>query len=100
MQPPQLLADLRGAPARPLALEPNDQLLDLEGQLVGLPVGPARAIGQSLEPAVSIALENLVAGLARDFELAAQRRHLLAVEQPGHESQPFVHLATLLPWHF
>src|SRR5438309_6284687 len=44
MEPPELLADLRSAPAGALALELNDQLLDLKGQLVGLPVGPSTAI--------------------------------------------------------
>ena len=99
MQAPQLLADLRCTPAGMLTLELDDQLLDLEGQLVGLPVGPTTAIGQPFEAAV-VALEDLVAGLARDIELAAQRRHLLPVQQPGHKPQPFVHLATLLPGHF
>src|SRR5438045_2076225 len=52
MPPPELLADLRGAPAGSLALELNDQRLDLKGQLVGLPIRPAAAIGESFEPAV------------------------------------------------
>jgi hypothetical protein len=70
-----------GAPQlRRSQVEPNDQMLDLEGQLDCLPVGPATAVGQSFEPAVLVALEDLVASLARDIELAAQRRHLLAVE--------------------
>src|SRR5207302_2348279 len=56
--------------------------------------------GQSFEPAVLVALEDLVTGLARDIELAAQRRHLLALEQSGHESETFIHLVTLLPRHF
>ena len=50
MQPPELLADLRGAPAGSLPLELNDQRLDLKGQLVGLPIRPAAAIGQSFQP--------------------------------------------------
>src|SRR5438067_1018518 len=100
MQPPQLLANLRCAPTGSLALEPNDQLFDLEGQLVRRAVGPATAIGQSFEPAILVALEDLVAGLARDVELAAQRRHLLAVEQSRYESKPLIHLVTLLPGHF
>ena len=33
MQPPDLLSDLRRAPVGSLALELNDQLLDLKGQL-------------------------------------------------------------------
>ena len=83
-----------------LALELHDQLLDLQRQLVGLPVGSSTAIGEPFEPAVLIALEDLVAGLARDIELAAQRRHLLAVEQSGDESKTFIHFVTLLPRHF
>jgi hypothetical protein len=98
--PPELLADLRGTPAGALPLELHDQPLDLKGQLVGLPVGPSAAIGQSFEPAVLIPLEDLVAGLARDIELPAQGRHLLAVEQPGDEPQTLIHLVTLLPRHF
>jgi hypothetical protein len=100
MQPPQLLADLGCAPAGPLALEPHDQLLDLQGQLVGLPVGPPTAIGQSFEPGILVTLVDLVAGLARDIELSAEHRHLLAIEQPRHKPQPFIHLVTLLPRHF
>jgi hypothetical protein len=71
MAPPQLLADLRCAPTGVLALELHDQRLDLERQLVRLPVGPPRAIGEPFEPAILVALEDLVAGLARDIELAA-----------------------------
>jgi hypothetical protein len=65
-----------------------------------MPVGPPAAIGQPVEPAVLIPLEDLVAGLARDIELAAQGRHLLAVEQSRYESETFIHLVTLLPGHF
>lgn len=37
---------------------------------------------------------NIAGGLARDIELAAQPRHLLAIEQPGDKTQPFIHFAT------
>src|SRR5947207_12803491 len=83
----ELLAHVGRAPARSLALELNDQLFDLTGQPVSVPVGPSTAIGESVEPAVLIALVDLVAGLARDIELAAQRRHLLAIEQPRYQSE-------------
>jgi hypothetical protein len=89
-----------GAPQLGRPLELNDQPLDLKRQLVRMPVGPPTAIGQSFEPAILIALEDLVAGLARDIELAGQRRHLLAVEQSRYESEAFIHLVTLLPRHF
>src|SRR5262249_41783010 len=49
--------------------------------------------------ALFVALEDLVASLARDAELAAQRGHTLTVLEPDHESHPFVHDRTLLPWH-
>ena len=100
MQPNELVADLRRAPVGLLPLELNDQLLDLKGEPVRLSIGPSTAIGQALEPAILIALEDLVAGLARDIELPAQRCHLLAIEQTRHKSKPFVHFVTLLPRHF
>jgi hypothetical protein len=80
MEPPELLADLRRPPAGSLPLELNNQLLDLKGQLVRLPVGPPTAIGQSIEAAVLVALEDLVAALARDIELPA-KRHLFLIRR-------------------
>jgi hypothetical protein len=96
----QLLADFGSTPAGVLPFALHDQALDLDRQLVGLPVGATTAIGESLEPAVLVALEDLVAGLARDIELAAQQRHFLALKEPGNEAQSFIHLGTLLPRHF
>src|SRR5258708_34356295 len=52
-----------------------------------------------MQAAILIPGEDLVAGLARDIELAAQHRPLLAIEQPGDKPHPFVHFATLLPGH-
>jgi hypothetical protein len=83
-----------------LLLQLYDQLLDLEGQPVRLPVRPARAIRESFKSTVFVSGEDLVAGLTGDIELPAQHRHLLPIQQPSHEPQPFVHLATLLPRHF
>jgi hypothetical protein len=80
--------------------KPHDQRLDLNRQLVGLPVRPAAAIGQADGAEVLVSLEDLVAGLARDVELAAQHRHLLAAQKAGHEPNTLIHLGTLLPRHF
>ena len=85
MQPPQLLADLGGAPARSLPLELNDQFLDLKRQLIRLPVRSSTAIGQSFESAILVSLEDLVTGLARDIELAAQSGHLFTIEQSSYK---------------
>src|SRR6185503_4738152 len=100
MQSPELLADLGCAPARPFLLQLHNQLLDLKWQLVGVPIRPATAIGEAFEPAVLVAIKDLVAGFTRDIELSAQLRHLLSIEQPRHEPKPLVHLGTLLPRHF
>jgi hypothetical protein len=100
MQSPQLLANLGRAPARSFALELHDQFLDLERQLIRLPVRSSTAIGQSLKPAVLVSLKDLVAGLARDIKLATQHSHFLAIEQTRYKSKPFVHFVTLLPRHF
>ncbi len=85
LEPAQLLADLGRAPGGVFLAQLDDPALDLEGQLVGLPVGPAAAIGEAFEADVAIAPVELVAGLAGDAELPAQRRHLVAFEQPGNE---------------
>src|ERR1041384_6534064 len=82
---PDLLADLRRTPARMLLLELHDQCLDLKRQAVRMPIWSTRPIGESLNAAIPIASEDLVAGLARDIELATQHRHLLAFQQPSHE---------------
>ena len=97
--PDQLVADLRRAPGRVLLLDAQDGAFDLEGQLVGMPIGPAAAIVERVEAALLVAVEDLVAGDPRDAELPAQRRHLLALEQAGYESEAFIHRFTLFPGH-
>ena len=99
IKPRQPLPDLGRAPGRLLPLQPDDQRLDLQRQLVGMPVGTPRAVGEPLHSAVAIALEDFVAGLARDRELLAQPRQSLAVQQPCDELHPLVHEVTLLPRH-
>ena len=99
VEPAELLANLRSAPTRLLLFERDDELLDLKGQPIGVPIGPPRAVGEPLEPHILVALKDLVAGLARDPERPAQRGHFLALKQPGDESNAFIHLVTLLPRH-
>ena len=72
VEPPhQEFSDLAGAPVRLLALEPDDQALDLRRQLVGVAHRPPRAVAQCLQAVFLVAVEDLVAGLARDPELPA-----------------------------
>ena len=59
LEPAQLLADLGRAPGGVFLAQLEDPALDLEGQLVGLPVGPAAAIGEAFEADVAIAPVDL-----------------------------------------
>jgi len=72
-------------------LEPDDQRLDLLGQLIGVAHRAPGAGRQDLEPVVLVTLENLVPGFAGDAEFKAHRAHLLAVQQAGNKAQVFVH---------
>lgn len=60
----QQLADLARAPVRLLALEGEDQALDLGRQLLGIAHRSARAVAQRLEAVLLVAIEDLIAGLA------------------------------------
>jgi len=71
---------------RLVALEIDDQPLDLVGQLVGIAHRAARAIAQRIEPLVLVAIEDLVAGLAGNAELAAHRAHALALQKTGDKA--------------
>src|ERR1700690_4096255 len=95
----QELPDLAGTPMGLVLLEPDDRALHLVGQLVGIAHRPARAIGQCLQPMLPVAIEDLVAGLARDPELPTQMAHLLAFQQANHETQALVHHRTRFPRH-
>jgi hypothetical protein len=66
----QELADLAGTPMRLVTLGCDDQALNLARRLVGVANRPARTVGQGLETVFLIALEDLVAGLARNAERA------------------------------
>src|SRR6185295_1379873 len=87
------------APAGILPLQPHDHRFELRRQSIRLAVRSVAAVAEGLNPAVFVAVEDLVAGLARDPELGAQRRHLLALEQVGDKPQSLVHDVTLLPRH-
>src|ERR1700730_9056521 len=75
----QELADLAGTPMGLVALDRDDQALDLRRQLVGVANRPARAVGQGLETVFLVALADLVAGLARNADRATDLAHRFAV---------------------
>jgi hypothetical protein len=82
-----------------LPFEPHDQLFDRERQLIGLTKRTPAPIRQAWRATILVAVVELIAGLPRDPELRAERRHLLAVEEPGDKPHTFVHDVTLLPRH-
>jgi hypothetical protein len=96
---PQLFADLGRAPAGILPLQTHDRRLNGCWEPIRLPVRAVAPIAEGLNPAVLVAVEDLVAGLARNPELGAQRRHFLALEQAGDKPESLVHDVTLLPRH-
>jgi hypothetical protein len=95
----QALADLPRTPVRLLAPGCHDGGYHRLGQLVGVAERPARPIGQTLPATFLIAVQDLVTGLARDPELAAQGSHAFPIFQPNHEAYAFVHHRAFLPWH-
>ena len=95
----QKLADSAGAPVRLLLLAADDEAFNLPRELIGVADRPARAVRQGLEAVVLVALEDLVAGLARDAELPADLAHRLAVQKTRDEPQTLLHNRTLLPGH-
>ncbi len=59
-----------------------------------------RALPQARRAVTAIPPEPLIAGLAADPVLSAQRRHrILAGQNPSDKLRPFVHLTGLFPWH-
>src|SRR5215831_5749333 len=61
--------------------------------------GSPTEVGEPLDAAFLIAIEDLVPGLARDPELSAQIRHCLARQPASHELNSLIHHRTLLPRH-
>src|SRR6266849_2019061 len=74
----QAFSNLTGTPAGVLALNVQDKVLHLKRKLMGIPTGTAASVGQPLNSAFLVAIEDLVAGLTGDSELPAEFRHRLA----------------------
>src|SRR3954447_22248527 len=92
--PDQALADFTGAPGGVLALNVEDIVFHLKGKLMGIAAGTSAPIGQPLNPAFLVAIEDLVASLAKNPDLAAEFGHGLAVESASHKLKSFIHYRT------
>jgi hypothetical protein len=61
--------------------------VNVQGVHIRLAIRPPAAIAERGDAAILVALEDLIAGLPRNLELGAQRRHLFALEQSVSNSQ-------------
>src|SRR5215831_2028497 len=80
IKPSHPLTYLRRAPMWLVLLASHDQRLDLDRQLIGVPVRSPRAIGQAFQADVVVALEDLVAGVLRE---TLKSRHTAAIFSPS-----------------
>ena len=69
---------LRAPQVAVFALDVQDKVLHLKGQLKGIAIGTAASVRQPLNAALLIAIKDLVAGLAGNAELSAKFGHRLA----------------------
>jgi hypothetical protein len=95
----QAFVDLARASVRLIPFEAQDANLQLLGQLVALTTGFARASREGFQTTFFAAFKDLVAGFARDRELAAERSHFLSSEQASDKANTLVHNRTPLPRH-
>src|SRR5947207_7669183 len=86
----QALANFASTPTGVLMLDVQNVVLHLKGKLVGVAIGTSAPVGETVNAAFLVAIEDLVASLAGDPELPAQFRH---------ELKSFIHDRTLLPRH-
>ena len=77
----QALANFASTPAGMLTLPVQDKVFHLKRKLVGVAIGTAAAVGEPLNAAFLITIEDLVAGLTGNPKLSAQFRHRLAGER-------------------
>jgi len=73
----QALANSASTPAGVLMFHIQNVVFHLERKLVGVPIEAATSVGQALNTALLIAIEDLIARLARDAETPCRVRPLL-----------------------
>lgn len=93
------LPDLARAPMRLVPLRRNDHRLDLIRQLIGIAHRTARPVRQRFQSLLPVAIEDLVAGLARYAEVPAHLAHPFALQQSGDKTKTFLHDRSLSPRH-
>src|SRR5439155_25725427 len=81
----QALANFASTPTGVLVLHVQNVVFHLEREFVGVAERTPASVGEPVNAAFLIAIEDLVTGLAGDSELPAQFRHWLAGEPASHE---------------
>jgi hypothetical protein len=95
----QALADFARPPASVFTFHVENVVLHLKRKLVGVTKGTSASVREPVNAAFLVAIEDLVAGFARNPELPAQFRHGFTRKPPTHKLQSFIHNRTLLPRH-
>src|SRR5262249_55754853 len=95
----QALARFPRTPTGRVAVDVQNEVLYWKGKLVGVAIRAAAAVGEPLNAAFLITIEDLVTGLTGNPKLSAQFRHRLARQPASHKLHSFIHDRTLLPRH-
>src|SRR5215472_12955202 len=86
--PRQALSDLARTPAGMLVLDVEDIVLHLKGESIRIPIRTPAPVGQPLNSAFLVVIEDLVPSLTGDSEFPAEFRHRLARQSPSHKLKP------------
>ena len=83
-----------------ILFDPQNGLLDLEGQLVRVPVGTLGSVLQPLTPN-SLYRSKILYPVLREIPKSRQATAIFSpIEEPGHtKRRQFIHTVTLIPGH-
>src|SRR6201998_4908314 len=87
-------ADFSRTPAGVLSLHVQHIVFYLKGKFIRVSIRTSASIGEPLNAAFLVAIENLVAGLAGDPKLSAKFRHRLPGQPAGPTHPTLPHTTT------
>jgi hypothetical protein len=67
-----------------ILLDPEDSLLNLEGQPIGIPKRSPASILEPQKADILVPMKDFVARLAGNSEIAANNGHFLPIQEFGH----------------
>jgi hypothetical protein len=96
---PSLATTVEGVDLPAILRNKPPDLIDLKRKLVGVTIRTPASVREPVNLAFLVAIEDFVAGFARNPELPAQFRHGFTRQPPSHKLQSFIHNRTLPPRH-